>query len=94
MNIKNRENELTDIQVDDIIRQFEGTIEQIPPMYSSVKVKGKRLYEYARNNETVERPVRNVTIKHIARTSPLRFKDGECHFDISVNCGKEHILEH
>lgn len=82
------ENTLTETQVDDIINQFKGTIEQIPPMYSSVKVNGKRLYEYARNNETVERPVRKVTIKHIVRTSPLRFKDGECHFDISVNCGK------
>ena len=39
-----------------------GEITQIPPMYSAVKVKGKRLYEYARAGETVERPVRRVTI--------------------------------
>ncbi|QFV00856.1 MULTISPECIES: tRNA pseudouridine(55) synthase TruB [Limosilactobacillus] len=39
-----------------------GKITQIPPMYSAVKVKGKRLYEYARAGETVERPVRHVTV--------------------------------
>lgn len=39
-----------------------GKITQIPPMYSAVKVNGKRLYEYARAGETVERPVRHVTI--------------------------------
>lgn len=41
-----------------------GEITQIPPMYSAVKVNGKRLYEYARAGETVERPQRQVTIKH------------------------------
>ena len=39
-----------------------GDITQIPPMYSAVKVNGKRLYEYARAGETVERPIRHVTI--------------------------------
>ncbi len=33
-----------------------GEITQIPPMFSAVKVNGKRLYEYARNGEEVERP--------------------------------------
>ncbi|MEB6208573.1 tRNA pseudouridine(55) synthase TruB [Staphylococcus pasteuri] len=82
------ETDLTEQQVDHVIKQFEGTIEQIPPMYSSVKVNGKRLYEYARNNETVERPIRQATIKIIKRTSPLRFDGEECHFDIAVSCGK------
>jgi len=41
---------------------FRGEITQIPPMYSAVRVKGKRLYEYARANEEVERPSRQVTI--------------------------------
>ena len=36
------ETDLTEQQVDHVIKQFEGTIEQIPPMYSSVKVNGKR----------------------------------------------------
>ena len=37
-------------------RGFIGEITQIPPMYSAVKVNGKRLYEYARAGEAVERP--------------------------------------
>lgn len=39
-----------------------GEITQVPPMYSAVKVNGKKLYEYARVGETVERPRRQVTI--------------------------------
>lgn len=50
----------------DVIRDqmatLTGAITQIPPMYSAVKVKGKRLYEYARAGESVDRPVRHVTI--------------------------------
>src|SRR5699024_3453647 len=44
-------------------------ITQIPPMYSAVKVNGKKLYEYARNNEEVERPKREVTIHEIKHLS-------------------------
>ncbi|MEJ7336474.1 tRNA pseudouridine(55) synthase TruB, partial [Staphylococcus epidermidis] len=39
--------EITTGHVDTILKQFEGVITQIPPMYSSVKVNGKKLYEYA-----------------------------------------------
>lgn len=47
-------------------KTMEGVIEQVPPLYSAVKVNGKRLYEYARNNQEVERPVRSVEIYHFA----------------------------
>ncbi|MCI2773191.1 tRNA pseudouridine(55) synthase TruB [Staphylococcus petrasii] len=80
--------ELNDRQVDAILEDFQGIITQIPPMYSSVKVNGKKLYEYARNGETVERPERKVNIKQIERTSDLVFEDNQCHFDIIVHCGK------
>lgn len=42
--------------------KLTGEITQVPPMYSAVKVNGKRLYEYARAGETVDRPTRHVTI--------------------------------
>lgn len=42
--------------------KMTGEITQIPPMYSAVKVNGKKLYEYARAGEKVERPRRTVTI--------------------------------
>lgn len=74
--------------IDDVLQQFEGELVQIPPMYSSVKVNGKKLYEYARNNQEVERPKRMVNIYQIKRTSNLRFVDDTCQFDIIVECGK------
>jgi tRNA pseudouridine55 synthase len=42
--------------------QFTGSIQQIPPMYSAVKVDGERLYKKARRGETVDRPPRSVQI--------------------------------
>ena len=41
---------------------FTGTLQQVPPMYSAVKVDGERLYEKARRGETVDRPPRQVTV--------------------------------
>lgn len=46
------------------MQELTGDIVQIPPMYSAIKVNGKKLYEYARAGETVECPKRHV---HIAR---------------------------
>ncbi|MCD8843193.1 tRNA pseudouridine(55) synthase TruB [Staphylococcus gallinarum] len=74
--------------IDDVLQRFHGEIKQIPPMYSSVKVNGKKLYEYARKNIEVERPERTVNIKDIQRTSDLTFDQGGCQFDIFVTCGK------
>ncbi|WP_210128546.1 MULTISPECIES: tRNA pseudouridine(55) synthase TruB [unclassified Staphylococcus] len=82
------ENTLIEAQIDSAIARFEGVITQIPPMYSSVKVNGKKLYEYARKNETVERPSREVEIYDIKRASDLRFENRGCQFDIRVKCGK------
>lgn len=49
--------------------KMTGEITQIPPMYSAVKVNGKRLYEYARAGKTVKRPRRHVTIKQFELVS-------------------------
>ena len=56
-------------EIKKVLHSFEGKITQIPPMYSAVKVNGKKLYEYARNNEEVERPKREVTIHEIKHLS-------------------------
>ncbi len=45
-----------------VLQSFTGKIKQLPPMISSIKINGKKLYEYARNNEEVERPLRDVEI--------------------------------
>ena len=44
------------------IQNFKGIIEQEPPMYSAIKVDGKKLYEYARNDQEVEIPKRQIEI--------------------------------
>ena len=44
------------------IQKFKGVIEQEPPMYSAIKVGGKKLYEYARKEQEVEIPIRKVEI--------------------------------
>lgn len=70
------------------LKQLEGDIEQIPPMYSAVKVNGKKLYEYARQNIEIERPVRRVHINSINLISDIIYENDICKFEIDVECGK------
>ena len=81
---------LTIDQIDEAMSKLTGNIEQIPPMYSAVKVNGRRLYDYARNGETVERPVRQATIYRYKRLSEPVFSE-ETHtpsWTFEVECGK------
>lgn len=48
-----------------IINSFIGEIPQVPPMYSAIKVQGKKLYELARKGIEIERQARNITIYYI-----------------------------
>ena len=65
----------TDDEIQQMMASMTGEIIQIPPMYSAVKVHGKRLYEYARAGEEVERPQRKVTIKSFKLTAPSEFDE-------------------
>ncbi len=56
---------LTEADVVSCVGKYVGKIEQIPPMYSAIKVEGKKLYELAREGKTVERKARPVTIHSI-----------------------------
>lgn len=49
-------------QVESALRQFTGDIQQIPPMFSAIKIGGKKLYELARQGKEVERKARNIHI--------------------------------
>ena len=51
-----------------VCESFIGEYDQIPPMYSALKVNGKRLYELARRGEEVERKARTVTIRELEIT--------------------------
>lgn len=45
---------ITEEKVQEVLKRFTGSIEQVPPVYSAVKVDGKRAYKYARENERIE----------------------------------------
>lgn len=81
---------LSTTEIDKCMQTFVGDLNQIPPMYSAVKVNGKRLYEYARAGEEVERPVRHVHIYDFARTDePIYHKDMQTQsWHFSVTCSK------
>ena len=66
------------------LEQFRGDILQIPPMYSAIKINGKKLYELARKGREVERPARPVTIKALE----LLEQQGEDLYTIKVRCTK------
>ena len=55
----------TEEEVRETVASFVGTYEQLPPMYSAIKVDGKRLYELARQGKEVERKTRPVTMYEI-----------------------------
>ena len=55
----------TSYDIEQVLKSFEGKIEQIPPMFSAKKIKGKKLYELARKGQTVNRKPQDVTIYKI-----------------------------
>ncbi|WP_141433458.1 tRNA pseudouridine(55) synthase TruB [Bacillus sp. 03113] len=73
----------------DVLNRLTGTIQQTPPMYSAVKVKGKRLYEYARQGIVVDRPTREVQIYSMELMDEEElFSGDQIRFHIRVSCSK------
>lgn len=56
---------VTKSEVEEALKAFSGEISQLPPIFSAIKVKGKKLYEYARKGEEVEIHPRKVVIENI-----------------------------
>ncbi len=70
-------------QLESVLEQFRGSIEQIPPMYSALKHQGQRLYKLARQGVEVERQPRPVDIYALALTA----QDDDW-IEIDVHCSK------
>ncbi|WP_044642695.1 tRNA pseudouridine(55) synthase TruB [Risungbinella massiliensis] len=68
------------------MKSMVGEIEQVPPMYSAVKVNGKRLYELARKGEVIERKARRVQIYDFEFLGMDRGEKPTIHF--TVTCSK------
>ena len=66
------------------LNSFLGTSIQEVPIYSAVKINGKKLYEYARNNEQVTLPKRQI---HIYEIELLKFHDNYFKFKVKVSKG-------
>ena len=62
---------------------FLGEISQIPPMYSAIKINGKKLYELARRGEIVERRPRKVTISKLELVG-----EDKCDYILDIHCSK------
>ena len=62
---------------------FLGEISQIPPMYSAIKINGKKLYELARRGEIVERSPRKVTISKLELVG-----EDKCDYILDIHCSK------
>lgn len=76
-------------QLEQVLTSLTGVITQTPPMYSAVKVNGKKLYEYARQGIIIERPSREVTIYELELLSDEPSFTGEqISFPIRVSCSK------
>ncbi len=83
--------EKVNVSVDEIDKTLESMIgfyDQEVPIYSAVKINGRKLYEYARNNEEVILPKRKVEIKELERISDVIYKDNKVIFSIKTTVSK------
>jgi len=85
--LKEKKTILEKTDLEEVLNSFLGEYIQEVPVYSAVHVNGKRLYEYARNNEIVELPKRRVTIKSI-KLLDIFESDGYQHFTFQVQVSK------
>lgn len=77
--------DLTEEKIRKSVSEFQGDIMQIPPMYSALKVNGKKLYELAREGKTIERKARPV---HIDSIDIIDIDLDNNTFTMDVTCSK------
>ena len=82
--VEEKEYNVTEEQIKEVLNSFLGTSIQTTPIYSAVKVNGKKLYEYAREGKEVELPKREINITDIELIS---YKDDEIKFKTTVSKG-------
>ena len=70
--------------VESVLKSFLGKQKQIPPMYSAIKINGKKLYEYAREGKTVEVEPRDI---ELYKMNLISIVDDEIEFEVSCSKG-------
>ncbi|MCY9806765.1 tRNA pseudouridine(55) synthase TruB [Lentilactobacillus senioris] len=85
------ETPLNNTEINAVLAQLTGIIEQIPPMYSAVKVNGRKLYEYAREGIEVERKPRKITVTSFKQVKPATYdaeqKQQTIYFEVACSKG-------
>ena len=71
----------TEKQIMNALESLKGKQKQIPPMYSAIKINGKKLYEYARSGESVEVKPRDIEIYNIVL---IKYKDNRIQLEVYV----------
>ncbi len=72
-------------EIEKVLKKITGKQEQVPPMYSAIKVKGKKLYEYARKGQDVKIEPRKIEIYD---TNLLEYKPKEAEIVFEITCSK------
>ncbi len=80
-----KEETLKKENIEKIFEKFKGKQEQIPPIYSAIKVNGKKLYEYARKGQEVEIKPRKIEIYNIEL---LNINEKQKQIEFQVSCSK------
>ena len=83
--LETRPAEVSDAALEGVLARFRGEIRQIPPMYSAIKVNGKKLYDLARKGREVERQPRQITIHALDYTG--RAENGDIALRIACSKG-------
>ncbi len=87
--LEQKEVNVTSEEVSRVVTQFIGKLQQIPPMYSAIKVEGKKLYELARSGITVERKPREIEVYSIDIIKNIDEKsEGPKTVILDVHCSK------
>jgi tRNA pseudouridine55 synthase len=76
--------QVSQLQIEEALTPFRGEIEQVPPMYSALKVNGVPLYKMARKGQTIEREARRITVYSIEMTA---FEGDELELEIACSKG-------
>ena len=83
VNVSDKKVTLQEIQ--EVLPKFQGEIQQLPPIYSAIKVNGKKLYEYARKGEEVKIEPRGV---NIYKLEIVNFDEENQIVDLHIECSK------
>ncbi len=81
-----KEQNVSEAELRAVLPRFMGEIDQIPPMYSALKVNGQKLYDIARKGGEVERKPRRITIHNLEIGDNSHLEEGD--FCLDVTCSK------